>query len=78
MDLIKYIKLSKDTFILINLKKMFNRLVINYAFKFKKIKVFIILRACFNNKTSVRVNIISSSINFHLYLYKKINLKKKY
>jgi hypothetical protein len=57
---------------------VFNRLIVNYTFKFKKIKVFIILRAYFNNKTSVKVNIISSGINFHLYLYKKTNLKKKH
>jgi hypothetical protein len=78
MDLIKYIKLSKDTLILINLRKVFNRLVINYTFKFKKIKVFIILRARSNNKISVKANIISSSINFHPCLYKKINSEKKH
>ena len=78
INLIKCIKLGKDTFILIDLKKIFNRLVINYAFKFKKIKVFITLKAYFNNKTSIKVNIINSSINFYLYLYKKTDLKKKH
>jgi DNA-binding CsgD family transcriptional regulator len=57
---------------------MFNGLTVNYAFKSKKIKVFTTLKAYSNNKTSVRANITSSSINFHLYLYKKTNLKKKH
>jgi hypothetical protein len=56
---------------------VFNRLIINYIFRFKKTKVFIILRACFNNKTSIKANIISSGTNFYLYLYKKNKLKEK-
>jgi hypothetical protein len=78
MDLIKCIKLGKNTLILINLRKVFNGLVINYASKSKKIKVFITLRACSNNRISVKANTISFSINFYLCLYKKTNLKKKH
>jgi len=63
---------------LINLRKVFNGLIVNYASKSKKIRVFTILRAYSNNKTSARANIISSSTNFHLYLYKKTNSKKKH
>ena len=77
-DLIKYTKLGKDTLTLVDLRKVFNRLVVNYASRFKKIRVFITLRARSNNKTSARANIISSSTNFHLYLYKKTNSKKKH
>jgi hypothetical protein len=57
---------------------VFNKLIINYAFKSKKIKVFIILKAYSNNKTSVKANTMSFNINFYLYLYKKTNLKKKH
>jgi hypothetical protein len=57
---------------LINFKKIFNRLIINYAFKFKKTKVFIILRAYFNNKASVKANIISYRIIVYI---KGITLK---
>jgi hypothetical protein len=41
----------------------------------KKTKVFIILRACFNNKISVKTNILSYRI---VYLYKRNNFNKKY
>jgi hypothetical protein len=57
---------------------MFNRLVINYAFKFKKTKVFITLKAYFNNKINIKTNITNFNITFYLYLYKKTDLKKKY
>ena len=77
-DLIKYTKLGKDTLTLINLRKVFNRLVVNYAFKSKKIKVFIILKAYSNNKTSAKANTISFNTNIYLYLYKKTNSKKKH
>ena len=78
MDLIKCIELSKDTLILVDLRKVFNRLTIDYTFRSKKIRVFIILRACSNNKISARANIISFNTNFYLCLYKKTNLKKKH
>jgi hypothetical protein len=53
---------------------MFNRLIINYTFKFKKTKVFIIFKAYFNNKISIKVNILSFKI---IYLYKEKDFNKK-
>jgi hypothetical protein len=78
MDLIKYIKLNKNTLTLVDLRKVFIRLIINYTFKFKNTKVFITLRAYSNNRTSVKANITSSGTTFYLCLYKRIDLKKKY
>jgi hypothetical protein len=63
---------------LINLGKMFSGLVVNYASKSKKIRVFAMLGAYSNNGTSARANITSSGTNFHLCLYKKTNSKKKH
>jgi hypothetical protein len=78
MDLIKCAKLSKDTLILIDLRKVFSGLVVNYASRSKKIRVFIILGAYSNNRISARANMTSSGTNFHLCLYKKTNSEKKH
>ena len=77
-DLIKYTKLGKDTLTLVDLRKVFGGLAANYAFRFKKIRVFTTLRARSNNRTSARANTTSSGTNFHLCLYKKTNLEKKH
>jgi aminoglycoside phosphotransferase family enzyme len=60
---------------LINLKKVFSRLIANYAFRTKKTKVFTTLKAYSNNKVSVRANVLSFGI---AYPYKKTDFKRKH
>jgi hypothetical protein len=70
MDLIKCIKLNKNTLILVDFNKVFNKVIINYTFKFKKTKVFIIFKAYFNNNINVKVNTMSLILYF-IYIYIK-------
>jgi hypothetical protein len=76
---LKFLSLPTIIITLINLRKVFKRLTINNIInRFKKTKVFIILRVYLDNKLSTKFNLKSFNIVFYLYFYKKTKIKKKH